>query len=47
MKPYLERISEALNYKPESLTLGFPWNRTFEIEIGLPDTTTSSLSVAK
>jgi len=47
MKPYLERISEALNYKPESLTLGFPWNRTFEIEIGLPDTTSSSLSVAK
>jgi hypothetical protein len=48
MKPYLERISQALNYKPDSLTLGFPWNRTFEVEIGLPsDSNSGSLSFAK
>lgn len=48
MKPYLERISQALAYKPDSLTLGFPWNRTFEVEIGLPsDTGSGSLSYAK
>jgi hypothetical protein len=48
MKPYLERISQALAYKPDSLTLGFPWNRTFEVEIGLPsDSSSGSLSYAK
>jgi hypothetical protein len=35
MQPYLERIAQALDFEPTSLKLSFPWNRTFEVEIGL------------
>jgi len=35
MTPYVTRIAEAMNYQPKSLTLSFPWNRTFEIEVGI------------
>lgn len=35
MTPHVKRIAEVLNYQPKSLTLSFPWNRTFEIEVGI------------
>lgn len=35
MTPYVKRIAAAMNYQPKSLTLSFPWNRTFEIEVGI------------
>jgi len=35
MTPYVNRIAAALDYQPKSLTLSFPWNRTFEIEVGI------------
>jgi hypothetical protein len=35
MTPYVKRIAEAMAYQPKSLTLSFPWNRTFEIEVGI------------
>jgi hypothetical protein len=35
MTPYVSRIAEAMNYQPKALTLSFPWNRTFEIEVGI------------
>jgi hypothetical protein len=33
MDPYVKTVSDALDYRPESLRFTFPWNRTFEIEI--------------
>lgn len=33
MAPFVKRIADALNYQPRALSLSFPWNRTFEIEI--------------
>jgi hypothetical protein len=35
MTPFVSRIAEAMNYQPKALTLSFPWNRTFEIEVGI------------
>jgi hypothetical protein len=35
MTPYVKRIATAMNYQPKALTLSFPWNRTFEIEVGI------------
>ncbi len=31
--PLLERLSNALDFKPDHLSLKFPWQRTFEVEI--------------
>jgi hypothetical protein len=36
MKPYLERICQALNFYPEQFHLMHPWQRTFEIEVNMP-----------
>ncbi|HEY9715670.1 MAG TPA: DUF4127 family protein [Chroococcales cyanobacterium] len=48
MAPYLERIVAALGAQPPATSLRFPWNRTFEVEIGvLSDQANSSLSLAK
>jgi hypothetical protein len=35
MTPHVKRIAEAMSYQPKALTLSFPWNRTFEIEVGI------------
>jgi hypothetical protein len=36
MAPHLKRISQALEFDPGPLVLSLPWQRTFEVEIGLP-----------
>jgi hypothetical protein len=33
LSPHLQRIGAALKYQPSGITLAFPWNRLFEVEI--------------
>jgi hypothetical protein len=35
MKPQLSRIEKALQFKPSDVALSLPWQRSFEVEIGI------------